>query len=83
LIERDSLGERPKEIKCPVLIIHGTNDHSLPNPLVKKMQSDFVNASKVQLETIINGQHLLTVSNTQEVNELVGKFIEDNTSICK
>jgi pimeloyl-ACP methyl ester carboxylesterase len=52
LAERDGLDERLKKIQCPVLIIHGTNDHFVSVALVKKMHKTFTN---VHLEIIDNG----------------------------
>lgn len=78
LRERDTLHGRLFDIRCPVMWLHGTSDvvYSVAN--AEEEIKLFVNSTDAKLVTVKDGQHFLSASHPQEVDnalvEFVGKF---------
>lgn len=67
---RNNLGN----IKCPVLLIHGTNDHVIPWQHSEYLQ-DHLSA---ELHTIKKGTHNILITHPKEIGNLIKDFVNDN-----
>ncbi|KAI9686816.1 MAG: hypothetical protein M1820_010551 [Bogoriella megaspora] len=82
LRDRDGLHERLKEIKCPVLWLHGTDDAVYSVENAQHEIKMFTNSPDAKLEVVKGGQHFLSSSNRKEVDQalinFVGKYGKSN-----
>ncbi|MCJ1237852.1 hypothetical protein MMC14_005839 [Varicellaria rhodocarpa] len=75
LRERDTLHGRLFDVHCPVMWLHGTSDvvYSVKN--AEEEIKMFVNAPEAKLITIKDGQHFLSASHPQEVDDALIEFV--------
>lgn len=81
LIYRDDLTERLKEIRCPTLIMHGTDDIIYDVKLAKELNNKLINVKKLKCIIVKNGNHYLSYSNPDTINEEMINFLKINNSI--
>lgn len=76
LRDRDGLYGRLDGVHCPVLWMHGTDDavYSVANAEVGIKK--FTNSVDAKLEVVSGGQHFLSASDPQAVNEASLRFIQ-------
>src|SRR5262249_36331457 len=68
--------ERLSEIKCPVLLVSGTQDRLVPTVHAQKMLEKLPQAS---LELIEHGGHVLVIDSPNEFNALLERFLPNKT----
>ncbi|CAF9912000.1 MAG: hypothetical protein ALECFALPRED_007801 [Alectoria fallacina] len=75
LRERDGLHGRLSDVQCPVMWLHGTSDvvYSVAN--AEQEIQMFVNSPEARLVTIKNGQHFLSASHPEEVDNALIEFV--------
>ncbi|KAE8828361.1 hypothetical protein HRS9139_07580 [Pyrenophora teres f. teres] len=76
LRDRDGLHLRLEDVRCPVLWLHGTDDAVYSVANAKEEIQLFTNSPGARLEVIQDGQHFLSASNPNEVNEHVVAFVK-------
>ncbi|MCJ1452974.1 hypothetical protein MMC28_003319 [Mycoblastus sanguinarius] len=78
LRERDGLHGRLSDIRCPVMWLHGTSDvvYSIAN--AEQEIKMFVNSPDTKLVTVKDGQHFLSASHPQEVDNALIEFVGKN-----
>ncbi|KAE8863611.1 hypothetical protein PTNB73_06818 [Pyrenophora teres f. teres] len=76
LRDRDGLHLRLEDVRCPVLWLHGTDDAVYSVANAKEEIQLFTNSPEARLEVIQDGQHFLSASNPNEVNEHVVAFVK-------
>ncbi|KAK5109591.1 hypothetical protein LTR16_005749, partial [Cryomyces antarcticus] len=78
LRERDGLHGRLFDIRCPVLWLHGTSDAVYSVANAEQEIKLFVNSPDARLVTVKDGQHFLSYSHSNEVDQhlidFVGKY---------
>ncbi|KAL8956057.1 MAG: hypothetical protein Q9183_006434, partial [Haloplaca sp. 2 TL-2023] len=81
LRERDGLHGRLFDVKCPVMWLHGTDDAVYSVANAEQEIKMFVNSPEAKLVTVKDGQHFLSASHPEEVDnalvDFVGKFYKD------
>ncbi|KAL8822591.1 MAG: hypothetical protein Q9191_006675 [Dirinaria sp. TL-2023a] len=76
LRDRDGLHARIFDVKCPVMWLQGTDD---PVYSVKNAEEEikmFTNSPEAQLVTVQHGQHFLSASHAQEVDNALIDFVK-------
>lgn len=76
LRDRDGLHARIFDVKCPVMWLQGTDD---PVYSVKNAEEEikmFTNSPEAQLVTVQEGQHFLSASHAQEVDNALIDFVK-------
>ncbi|KAL8691767.1 MAG: hypothetical protein Q9224_004099 [Gallowayella concinna] len=75
LRERDGLLGRLFDVKCPVMWLHGTEDavYSIAN--AEQEIKLFVNSPSANLVSVKNGQHFLSASHPQDVDNALLEFV--------
>lgn len=76
LRDRDGLLARLYEVRCPVLWLHGTEDLAYKVKNAEEEIKMFVNSPDAQLKVVKGGQHYLSASHPQEVDELLLEFVK-------
>lgn len=76
LRDRDDLRGRLDYVECPVLWLHGSQDVVYSVAHAEKEITRFTNARSAEFKTIEGGQHFLSASQPQAVNDHVLAFIE-------
>lgn len=76
LRDRDGLHARLYEVRCPVLWLHGTKDAAYTVANAEEEIKMFVNSRDVRLQVVEGGQHYLSASHPQIVDNAVMKFVE-------
>lgn len=71
--ELDLLKPRWPDIRCPVYILHATNDRLVPYSNVAFARSMLVNAAKVEVETYTKGDHFILWNNREAVRRVILK----------
>ncbi|KAI9022047.1 Alpha/Beta hydrolase protein [Hyaloraphidium curvatum] len=75
LVSRDSIYEKLKEVKCPVIVLHGTDDHSYP---VEKGKRICEGLPKEQLKgwvEVQGGAHFLSITDPEAVEAPLADFL--------
>ena len=73
LLERDDISARLGEIKCPALVIHGTNDTAIPMAKARAMANALPDCRGfVEIE---GAAHAANVTHPKPVNEALLKFL--------
>ncbi|KAL8928956.1 MAG: hypothetical protein Q9172_000708 [Xanthocarpia lactea] len=75
LRERDGLLGRLFDVRCPVMWLHGTDDAVYSVANAEQEVKLFVNSPSANLVTIKNGQHFLSASHPQEVDNALIEFV--------
>jgi pimeloyl-ACP methyl ester carboxylesterase len=65
-----------KQISCPVMIVHGSDDRLVPYANVEYMQRKFVNASRLELRTLEGADHFLPWAQEAELREAIAEMID-------
>lgn len=76
LRDRDGLHGRLDQVRCPVLWMQGTADRVYSVANAQREIKLFKNASHAELKIVTDGQHFLSASDSEEVNEEIICFIE-------
>ncbi len=69
------VSDRVSEITIPTLVMHGTNDQVLPDENAKLIAEKLPNG---QLELFEGGSHLFFIEESEQVNERIAEFIDNN-----
>jgi pimeloyl-ACP methyl ester carboxylesterase len=75
LRDRDGLHGRLDAVTCPVRWLHGTEDKVYSVANAEDEIGRFVNAADAELRVVQGGQHFLSASNPDDVNEAAVEFI--------
>ena len=75
LRERDGLHGRLFDITCPVLWLHGTRDAVYSVANAEEEIKLFVNSPEAKLVTVKDGQHFLSASHPEEVDNALIDFV--------
>lgn len=75
LRDRDGLHARLDSVRCPVLWMHGTADQVYSVANAKEEIGLFVSSPEARLEVVEGGQHFLSASHPQAVNEAAVAFM--------
>ena len=75
LRERDTLHGRLFDIRCPVLWLHGTDDAVYSVANAEEEIKLFVNSADAKLVTVKDGQHFLSASHPEEVDNALIEFV--------
>jgi pimeloyl-ACP methyl ester carboxylesterase len=75
LRDRDGLHARLSSVTCPVLWLHGTADSVYSIENARHEIEMFTNSSSAELRVVEGGQHFLSASNPQEVDEAIVEFV--------
>ena len=73
LLDRDDVGPRLNEIKCPALVIHGTNDTAIPMASAKAMAKGLSGAGAVV--EIEGAAHAANLTHPEPVNAALLPFL--------
>ncbi|CAB4651807.1 unannotated protein [freshwater metagenome] len=74
LMHRDDITDRLAEIKCPALIIHGTDDVAIPMEKAELLRSGLGGESS--LVAIQGGPHAANMTHPEPVNAAIVQFLE-------
>jgi pimeloyl-ACP methyl ester carboxylesterase len=75
LRDRDGLYGRLDYVRCPVAWAHGTADQVYSVKNAELGVSKFTKSEDAKLTVVEGGQHFLSASHPEEVNELARSFI--------
>ena len=75
LRDRDGLHGRLDSVRCPVLWMHGTEDRVYSVANAEDEIGRFVHAADAELRVVQGGQHFLSATNPEDVNEATVDFI--------
>jgi len=75
LAERDGLHSRLSDVRCPVLWLHGTADAVYTVSNAEEEIKLFTNAKSAELQVVQDGQHFLSFSHPEEVDNALIKFV--------
>ena len=75
LRERDGLHGRLFDIRCPVMWLHGTSDAVYSVANAEQEIKMFVNSPEAKLVTVKDGQHFLSASHPEEVDNALLEFV--------
>lgn len=73
MISRDDFISQFKNIKCPVLILHGDKDQGIPVSSARKMHKELINS---KLRIIIDGRHAINITHHEIVNAEIDLFFK-------
>ncbi|KAF4538877.1 Alpha beta hydrolase fold protein [Lasiodiplodia theobromae] len=76
LAERDGLGARVEEVRCPVLWLHGDKDEVYSVRNAEEGIKAFGGGEEKKLVVVKEGSHFLSASNFGEVNGLIDEFVK-------
>ena len=76
LRDRDGLHARLFEVTCPVLWLHGTKDAAYSVANAREEIKLFVNSPDVRLQVVEGGQHYLSASHPEVVDQAVMEFVK-------
>lgn len=76
LRDRDGLHARLSEVRCPVLWLHGTKDAAYTVANAEEEIKMFVNARSAELKTVEGGQHYLSASHPDVVDQALIDFVK-------
>lgn len=76
LRDRDGLHARLFDVKCPVMWLHGTDDAVYSVKNAEEEIKMFQNSPQAQLVTVQDGQHFLSASHPQEVDNALIDFVK-------
>ena len=76
LRDRDGLHGRLDQVRCPVLWMQGTADRVYSVANAEKEIKLFKNSADAQLKIVADGQHFLSASHPQELNQAIIQFIQ-------
>lgn len=76
LVDRDSLLDRLGEVRCPVLVMHGTADAAYP---VAKAQEIADGVPHAEFETVEGGFHFLSLTDADAVTPRLRTFLAGST----
>ncbi|PNS16974.1 hypothetical protein CAC42_4938 [Sphaceloma murrayae] len=79
LRERDGLHSRLWDVKCPVLWMHGTKDKVYSIANAEEEIKLFVNSPDATVQIVEGGQHFLSASHPEEVENATLTFVEKYT----
>lgn len=74
LLERDDITDRLGEITCPVLIIHGTEDQSIPMAKAELLRAELADCR--DLVPVEGAAHAPNMTHPGVVNDAVGRFLD-------
>jgi pimeloyl-ACP methyl ester carboxylesterase len=73
ILGRDDIVERAAEVKCPVLVIHGTADRAFPVAAAEEMNSLLGDSRNV---VVIDGApHCIALTYPDEMSAAIGEFV--------
>lgn len=72
--QTESLAQVLARVRCPVVIIHGTNDRLVPYQNVLYMQRAFTGAASIEVVTIPGGDHFLPWNRSAEVRGAIARL---------
>lgn len=75
LRDRDGLHGRLDSVRCPVLWMHGTDDHVYSVANAEDGIRRFVGSPDAQLRVVEGGQHFLSASDPDDVNAAAVEFL--------
>ncbi|MCW2916702.1 MAG: alpha/beta hydrolase [Actinomycetia bacterium] len=73
LLDRDDIVARLTEIRCPALLVRGSEDTSLPQERLKVMREHLPGATSIQV--IQGAAHSPPLTHPEEVNALLARFL--------
>jgi pimeloyl-ACP methyl ester carboxylesterase len=76
LRDRDGLHARLFDVQCPVLWIHGSKDAAYSVANAEEEIRMFVRAPEARLQVVEGGQHYLSASHPEVVDEALMRFVE-------
>lgn len=77
LRDRDGLHSRLPEVRCPVLWLHGDADAAYSVQNAQEEIKLFVNAKSAELKVVEGGQHYLSASHPEVVDEALMEFVKE------
>ncbi|KAF2085887.1 alpha/beta hydrolase fold family protein [Saccharata proteae CBS 121410] len=83
LKDRDGLHDRLFDVRCPVLWLHGTSDAVYSVANAEEEIKLFTNSPDARLVTVKDGQHFLSFSHPEDVDQALLQFVgkHENQSI--
>ncbi|KUI56487.1 Putative non-heme chloroperoxidase [Cytospora mali] len=79
LVERDGLLWRLRDVKCPVLWLHGSKDAIWPGVLATEQIELFTSSPSAKVTIIPGGSHFVNVTQAEEVNNALLDFVTLNS----
>lgn len=74
LIDRDEISHRLKEITCPALVTHGSEDSGIPATLGEKLSKDLPNCKGF---VVAPGAHAVNLTHPHVINPPLAKFLNE------
>lgn len=75
LVSRDSIYERLGEIKCPVIVFHGTDDHSYPPEKGERIRDALPKDVMKGWVLVPGGAHFLSITDPEAVEAPLTEFV--------
>jgi pimeloyl-ACP methyl ester carboxylesterase len=75
LRDRDGLHERLNSVRCPVLWLHGSEDSVYSIANAREEIAMFTSSPSAELRVVEGGQHFLSASNPQDVDQATIEFV--------
>lgn len=76
LVNRDSIVERLSEIQCPVLVCHGTDDHSYSVDKGERIRDALPADKMVGWVLVPGGAHFLSITDPEAVEKPLIEFLD-------
>ncbi len=76
LRDRDGLHARLNTVLCPVLWLHGSEDSVYSIANAREEIAMFTNSPSAELRVVEGGQHFLSASNPEDVNQATVEFVD-------
>ena len=73
LLERDDITDRLGEIRCPALVIHGTEDQAIPIEKAEQLRAELADCR--DLVPIDGGSHAANLTHPEAVNRAINAFL--------
>jgi pimeloyl-ACP methyl ester carboxylesterase len=74
LLERDEIEHRLKEITCPAMVIHGSEDSAIPPAVGEVLSKKLINCKDF---VVAPGAHAVNLTNATIINPPLIRFIKD------
>ena len=73
LLERDDISDRLGEIRCPALVVHGTEDQAIPIAKAEQLRAELADCR--DLVPIEGGSHAANLTHPEAVNGAIAGFL--------
>lgn len=74
LLERDEISPRLKEITCPALVTHGSEDSAIPANIGEKLSRDLSHCKDF---VVAPGAHAVNLTHPEIINRSLAKFLSE------